>query len=421
MKRILLYLVLSLGATSGLSAQIGLDQLQENARQNYPQVKQFDLIRQSADYNLSNASKAYLPQVGLSGRATYQSDAINITLPVGGGATKTISQSKDQYQVVAEVNQTLWDGGVVSARKQAVRSNAEVERQKVEVDLYALRDRVNQLFFGLLLLHDQEVQAEILEKELQTNLVKIEACEKNGVANAADVDALRVEILNVRQRQTELKAADKAYRAMLSAMTGTKIDESTDLIMPTLVRPETDKSLNRPELNLFDAQLKLLDTQTSLEQTAIMPKFGLFLQGGYGRPGLNMLSDGFSPYYIGGLRFSWNIGSFYTRKNNLGNIQTNKDMVQVARETFVFNNALKMGQQSVEIEKMQELLRTDDQIIQLRGNIKNACSAKVDNGVSTVTDLLREINAESLAKQQKALHEVQLLLQIQNLKYSTNN
>jgi outer membrane protein TolC len=421
MKRILLYLVLSLGATSGLSAQIGLDQLQENARQNYPQVKQFDLIRQSADYNLSNASKAYLPQVGLSGRATYQSDAINITLPVGGGATKTISQSKDQYQVVAEVNQTLWDGGVVSARKQAVRSNAEVERQKVEVDLYALRDRVNQLFFGLLLLHDQEVQAEILEKELQTNLVKIEVCEKNGVANAADVDALRVEILNVRQRQTELKAADKAYRAMLSAMTGTKIDESTDLIMPTLVRPETDKSLNRPELNLFDAQLKLLDTQTSLEQTAIMPKFGLFLQGGYGRPGLNMLSDGFSPYYIGGLRFSWNIGSFYTRKNNLGNIQTNKDMVQVARETFVFNNALKMGQQSVEIEKMQELLRTDDQIIQLRGNIKNACSAKVDNGVSTVTDLLREINAESLAKQQKALHEVQLLLQIQNLKYSTNN
>ena len=416
MKRTLLLIILTAGFAQALSAQYTIDAMQEKVRQNYPQIKQFDLIQKSADFNLSNASSAYLPQVTLSGRATLQSDAINIHQgPI------SVSQSKDQYQVVAEVNQVLWDGGVIAARKQSVKNNAELEKQKLEVDLYTLRDRVNQLFFGVLMLHEQQMQTDILQQELQTNLDKIKACLKNGVANQSDVDALSVELLNADQRQTELKSADASYREMLSALTGEKIEANILFIKPLNVLPDDKITIKRPELGFFDAQLHLLDNQTQLEQTAVMPKFGLFLQGGYGRPGLNMLATGFSPFYIGGVRFSWNISSFYTRRSNLDNIQLNKDMVNVAKETFLFNNNLKISQQNTEIDKMRALLRTDDEIVQLSTNIKNACSAKVDNGVSTVTDLLREINAESIAKQQKALHEIQLLLQIQNLKYSTNN
>ena len=416
MKRLFLLLMLTAGLAQTLSAQYTIDALQEKARQNYPQIKQFDLIQKSADFNLSNASSAYFPQVTLSGRATLQSDAINIHQgPIN------LSQSKDQYQVVAEVNQVLWDGGVIAARKQSVKNNAELEKQKLEVDLYTLRDRVNQLFFGILMLREQQLQADILQQELQTNLEKIKACLKNGVANQSDVDALSVELLNLDQRRTELKSAETSYREMLSALTGEKMEANALFVKPLNSLPDDKQPIKRPELSLFDAQLHLLDNQTQLEQTAIMPKFGLFLQGGYGRPGLNMLATGFSPFYIGGVRFSWNISSFYTRKSNLDNIQLNKEMVNVAKETFLFNNNLKISQQNTEIEKMRELLRTDDDILQLRTNIKKACSAKVDNGVSTVTDLLREINAESLARQQKALHEIQLLLQIQNLKYNTNN
>ncbi len=420
MKRTFLLLMLTVGLGQVLSAQYTIDALQEKARQNYPQIKQFDLIQKSAEYNLSNASSANLPQVSLSGRATLQSDAINLTLNLPGGAM-SINQDKDQYQVVAEVNQVLWDGGVIAARKQSIKSNAELERQKLEVDLYTLRDRVNQLFFGMLMLHEQQVQTDILKQELQTNLEKIKAYLKNGVANQSDVDALSVELLNLDQRRTELKSAETSYRNMLAALTGEKLDPNTVLVKPLNAIPGDVQFIKRPELGLFDAQLHLLDNQTQLEQTAIMPKFGLFLQGGYGRPGLNMLATGFAPFYIGGVRFSWNISSFYTRKNNLGSIQLNKEMVNVSKETFLFNNNLKINQQNTEIDKMRELLRTDDDILQLRTNIKKACSAKVDNGVSTVTDLLREINAESIARQQKALHEIQLLLQIQNLKYSTNN
>jgi len=420
MKRLFLLFMLTAGLAQTLSAQYTIDALQEKARQNYPQIKQFDLIQKSADFNLSNASSAYLPQVTLSGRATLQSDAINLTLNLPGGAM-SINQSKDQYQAVAEVNQILWDGGVIAARKQSIKNNAELEKQKLEVDLYTLRERVNQLFFGILMLHEQQMQADILQQELQTNLDKIKACLKNGVANQSDVDALSVELLNLDQRRTELKSAETSYREMLSALTGEKMEANALFVKPLNSLPDDKQPIKRPELSLFDAQLHLLDNQTQLEQTAIMPKFGLFLQGGYGRPGLNMLATGFSPFYIGGVRFSWNISSFYTRKSNLDNIQLNKEMVNVAKETFLFNNNLKISQQNTEIEKMRELLRTDDDILQLRTNIKKACSAKVDNGVSTVTDLLREINAESLARQQKALHEIQLLLQIQNLKYNTNN
>jgi outer membrane protein TolC len=420
MKRLFLLFFLTAGLVQALSAQLTIDALQEKARQNYPQIKQFDLISKSAELNLSNASSANLPQITLSGRATLQSDAINLTLNLPGGAM-SIKQDKDQYQAVAEINQVLWDGGVIKARKQSIKNSAELEKQKLEVDLYTLRDRVNQLFFGILMLREQQVQAEILAQELQTNLEKIKACLKNGVANQSDVDALQVELLNVGQRQIELKSAETTYRDMLAALTGVQLDSSTVFIKPLNAMPSEKPTIKRPELGLFDAQLHLLDNQTQLEQTAIMPKFGLFLQGGYGRPGLNMLATGFAPFYIGGVRFSWNISSFYTRKNNLENIQLNKEMVNVAKETFLFNNNLKISQQNTEIDKMRELLRTDDDILQLRTNIKNACSAKVDNGVSTVTDLLREINAESIARQQKALHELQLLLSIQNLQYSTNN
>lgn len=416
MKRIVPILLLMVGLTQTLTAQFTIDDLQEKARQNYPQIKQFDLISKTTEHNLNNASTANLPQISLSGKATYQSDAINITQgPI------SIHQSKDQYQIVAEVNQVLWDGGAINSRKEIIKRNNELEKFKLEADLYTLRDRVNQLFFGILMLKEQQIQAEILQKELQVNLERVKSLMKNGVANQSDVDALSVEILNVGQRQTELKSAETNYRDMLAAMTGVKMDSNTQLIKPLNTVPTAEPIIKRPELGVFDAQLRLLDDQTKMEQTTLMPKFGLFLQGGYGKPGLNMLATGFSPFYIGGVRFSWNISSFYTRRNNLGNIQLSKEMVNVSKETFLFNNNLKINQQQTEIEKMRDLLRTDDDILQLRTNIKKACSAKVDNGVSTVTDLLREINAESLARQQKSLHELQLLLQIQNLKYSTNN
>jgi len=420
MKIISILMVFIAIAISQAFSQLTIDMCQEKARLNYPQIKQYELIEKSRDYSLSNAGKACLPQVTLAAKATYQSDAINLDMPISDTKTLSIHQSKDQYQAALEVNQVLWDGGVTSTQKNIVKANAEMEKQKLEVELYTIKERVNQLYFGLLLLQEQLVQNEILQQELKTNFDKVNAYIENGVANHSDLDAVKLEQLNNDQRRTELLSTRKSYRDMLAVMVSEPIEENVE--KPVLNSIDlTTTAIFRPELRFFDSQLNLLDNQSQMIRTGTLPKLGLFVQGGVGKPGMNMLSSDFSPFYIGGIRLSWNISGFYTQNNNLNNLKISKEMVNNQKETFLFNNNLKINQQKNELDKIRELIKSDDEIIHLHSNIKLACQAKVKNGVQTVTDLLREMNAESMAKQQKALHEVQLMMGIYNLKYSTNN
>lgn len=398
--------------------QLTIDVCQEKARLNYPQIKQFELIEKTAEFNLSNVNKVYLPQLSFSARATWQSDATSITIPTMG---INVVMPKDQYQAILEASQTIWDGGISASQKKIVKANAEVDKQKLEVEMYTIKDRVNQMFFSLLLLDEQLRQNATLQNELQTNYDKVKTYMQNGVANQADLDAVKLELLNNGQRSTELLAAQKSYREMLSAMIGEPIDENASLIKPiTSLSDNSETALNRPEIKLFDSQLNLIDNQSDMVQAGNLPKLGLFMQGGFGKPGLNMLNSDFSPYFIGGVRLSWNISGFYTQKNNLNSLKLNKELVSTQKQTFLFNTNLKITQQNDEIEKIKELIKSDDEIIRLHINIKNANAVKVENGIKTITDLLREINAESLAKQQKSLHEIQLLMSIYNFKYTTN-
>jgi outer membrane protein TolC len=326
------------------------------------------------------------------------------------------------YQAVVEANQLIWDGGAIAAQKQMARADSEVEKSKVEVDLFALKERVNQLFFGVLLLDEQLKLTELLWSELDSNYKRLEALQLNGMANQADIDVLKVEQLNLTQRQTELKSTRNTYLVLLSAFIGQEIPNSA-----SLVQPETDLSgfaisgINRPELKLFDAQLGLYDCQKQQLDAALKPRIGAFLQGGYGQPGLNMFSDGFSPFYLGGIRLSWALGAFYSNRINLSKLELSKQAVDVQRAAFLFNTNLKVAQHHAEIEKLKTLLSSDEEIIELRKRIKKTATAKVENGTFTTTDLVREINAENQARQLKSLHEIQLLMAIYNLKNTVNN
>ncbi|HPR59621.1 MAG TPA: TolC family protein, partial [Prolixibacteraceae bacterium] len=388
------------------NAQISLSECQQKARDNYPMVKQFGIIEQTAQYNISNANKAYLPQVSISAKASYQSDVTQIPesleqilSQMSGRAVSFPGLSQDQYQAVIEATQLIYDGGAIRAQKEITKAATEIDQQKVEVELYALNERVNQVFFGILFIEEQLKQTEILKSELQTNYNKIESGIKNGVANQADLDVLKVEQLNVIQRETELKSTRKAYLLILGALIVQKLDEQTTLVKPDLDLSVLNKQGNlRPELMLFDAQNKLYDSQKMLINAGNMPRIGAFIQGGYGQPGLNMFADGFSPFYIGGLRLSWALSGFYSQKNNIAKLELGKNAVDVQRETFLFNTNMKVNQQKTEIEKLQSLMVNDEEIIQLRTRIKTAALAKVENGTLTSTDLVRELNAETQAK-----------------------
>ena len=403
---------------SALFAQLTLEQCQEKARNNYPLIKRASLIDQTANYNLENAAKAYLPQVSFSAKATYQSDVTEIPIKMPNLTIEGLT--KDQYQAVAEVNQVIWDGGAVKAQQQVTKANAEAEKQKLETDLYALRERVNQLFFGILLIDEQLKQNGLLQKELQTNLDKITAYKNNGVANQSDIDALNVEVLNAQQRRIELNAAKKAYRDLLSAFTGENISEQTTIVKPALAIPADLALKNRPELSMFDAQANLFDSQISLVNAKNLPRIAAFVQGGYGKPGLNMLKNEFAPFAIGGIRFSWSFGGLYTKRNDLQLIEVNKSNITVQKETFLFNTQLQATQQSDDADKYNNLMVNDDEIIRLRENIRKTTEAKLENGTASVTDLIREINAADMARQNKALHEMQYLISVYTLKNTTN-
>ena len=430
MKQAFLFYFLILSGFLSVNAQgLAVETCQEKAKANYPLVKQYGLIEQTAKYNIDNANKGYLPQLTLSAKITYQSDVTQIPSSLGTVLSSLTHQPfsfpslpKDQYQALLEATQVIWDGGVISTQNKITKAGAEVEKQKLEVDLYTLNDRVNQLFFGILLLDEQLKQTEILKNDLKTSYDRVAAYKTNGVAVQADLDAIKVEQLNTDQRTSDIQNTIKTYCLMLSALTKLDINEKTELKKPE-IDWSTLKNVNvhRPEISLFDAQGKLYDNQKNLILSANRPKVGAFVQGGYGQPGLNMFTIGFSPFYIGGVRFSWNISNLYSQKANLIKLDLSKKAVDIQKETFLFNNDLVTKQQQNEIEKLQSTVTNDNEIIRLRQNIKNATNARLDNGTASVSDLVRDLNAENQAKQLKSLHEIQLLMNVYQLKNNTNN
>ncbi|MDR2563608.1 MAG: TolC family protein [Prevotellaceae bacterium] len=386
---------------------LSIDECQQKARANYPDVKQYGLLELSARYDLSSLSKLYLPQVSFNAQASYQSDVVRVPIDIPG--VDIPSQSREQYRATLDVSQTLWDGGSVASQRRLTALSNELDKEGVDVALYALRERVNNLFFGILMLGEQLKQLDILNDDLQNGHRMVEAFVRSGTAMQSDADAVRVEILNTMQRKAELLSARAAYLEMLSAMTGAKIDTSTVFVKPVDVMVDRVAALARPELALFDRQLALFDARQDAVAAKNMPRISLFLQGGYGKPGLNMLSDKFDFFALGGLRLTWNFGGLYTRKNELGAIAAGRNLTDVRRETFVFNVELQSSKLYGEIEKARRLIELDDEIISLRAEVKKASESKYRNGVYTVNDLLRDINAESLARQAKIVHEIRYL------------
>lgn len=420
MKKIIgLILIASLCLPVALYGQLTIEECHRKAQENYPLAKQYGLIEKSKEYNLANANKGYLPQLSLSSRVTYQSDVTEIPVKVPGINIDT--PRKDQYQATLQLDQVIWDGGTIRAQKKITGSKSETDRQQVEVNLYAVNERVNQLFFSILLLDDQLEQNKLLQDELERTYQQVSAYAANGIANQADLDAVKVEQLNTLQNRSSLEANRNAYREMLSALIGEQVDNSGKPVKPVMDGSLQSREIKRPELDYYQAQQNLLESQKKQLLTKSLPKLGFFVQGSVGNPGLNMLKNEFVPYYMAGVKLSWNIGSFYTKRDEKRLIELDKQNINVQRETFLFNTNLQMTQTENEIGKLRKLMKDDDEIIRLRTNIRKAAEAKVANGTLTVTEMLREITSEDLAKKNKSLHEIQLLMEIYDLKYSTNN
>jgi outer membrane protein TolC len=393
--------------TQAQSTSLTLDACYALARENYPLVKQRELIAKTREYSIDNIAKGNLPQVIIAGQATYQSDVTTIPISVPGMDIPKIS--KDQYRLYGEINQPLTDMVTVSRQKELQETNSKIQEQNLEVELYKLRERINQLYFGALLIEEQQRQNDLLKKDIQTGIDRTQAAVTNGVDFKSNVDKLRAELLKADQRTIELKATRKAYLDMLTLFVNRPLNEQTVLTKPVTLTQAED--IRRPELRLFDYQKNGYMVQNKLISARNLPKFSLFFQGGVGQPSpVNMLSADLSSYYITGLRLNWSLTSFYTTSRERQLLTINQGMIDAQREAFVFNTQLTQKQQSADINRLQQLVNTDDEIITLRTSVKTAAQSQLTNGVITVNDFLREVNAEDQARQNKLLHETQLLM-----------
>jgi outer membrane protein TolC len=408
MKRLIIMLLLVPVITQAQEKQpLTLTKAYELAQQNYPLIKQRELLKQTTGITVDNLSKGYLPQFSLSGQATYQSDVTTLKIPIAGVAVTPLS--KDQYKVLADVNQLVYDGGIIKQQKNIQQLNEDAEQQKVEVELYKLKDRINQLFLGVLYLDQQVKQVELVKEDLNNGIKKTEAQVKNGVAFRSNLNVLKAELLKADQRLIEIKASRKGLTDVLGLFINQTLSDDVQLEKPLTEIPLLINDIQRPELKLYSIQETLLNGQNSIIDSRNRPKLSLFLQGGYGRPALNFLSNDFAFFYTTGLRFNWSFGGLYTEKKERQLIEVNKKIIGIQKETFLLNTNTALKQQESEVNKLKQLIAKDNEIIDLRLSVKEAANAQLENGVITANDYLREVNAEDQARQALITHQVQLL------------
>jgi len=418
---LLLLIFASQLATAQTTTGLSIDSCYAKARRNFPMVKQFGLIEKTKNYSLDNVSKGYLPQVNIGGQATYQSDVtqptLNSSLPGTLPLFETIS--KDQYKIYGEVVQPITDLFTLSNQKDLLEKNAEIETQKLEVELYKLHERIDQVFFGILMIDQQIAQMVLLKKDIQAGIDKTNAAIENGIGLKSNLYLLQAEMLKADQRTTELTSARKSYADVLALFIAEPVTGSTIVEKPQM--PKFSSTITRPELQMFDSQKQVFDIRGNIVNARNLPRFSLFVQSGMGRPALNMLSNDLDFFYIGGLRLNWSLSNFYTSRNDKDILGINQNSIDVQKETFLFNTNLAVKQQFNEVGKIEALIHTDTEIIALRENIKTTAQSQLSNGVISANDYVTFVNAEDQARQNLLLHQTQLLMVLYNNKTTTGN
>ena len=407
-----------------------LEECQQAAERNYPLIRQYGLIEKTTELTVANIQKGWLPQVSASAQATYQSDVVAFPEQMQAVyqqmGLNMKGLTKDQYRVGIDVSQTIYDGGTISSQKAVAREQGKVQAAQNEVNIYNVRKRVNEMYFSLLMLDEQIQLNHDLQELFNGNEQKLASMVKRGTAAESDLQNVKAERLNVVQQATSLESQKRMLQRMLSTFCGIEVKEVTKpaLQASALTYPQQEAAA-RPEMRLFDAQLNLANAQEKALNSAMMPKLGLFAQGFYGYPGLNMFEDmmqrDWSLNGIIGARLTWNIGALYTRKNDKAKLQLQRDMTESNREVFLFNNNLEQIQQNEDIARFQKLMADDEEIITLRSAVRKAAESKLSHGIIDVNDLVREINAENAARVQLSMHEIEMLKQIYDNKFTTNN
>ncbi len=409
-----------------LSAQVTLDECVAWAQDNYPLIRKYDLLSQTKEVSLSDIGKGWLPQISVYGQGTVQNETPSfpesLTSILAQTGANIAGLSEWQYKVGVDINQNIWDGGTSKSQREIEQADDAQRQASLDVQLYAIRERVENLYFGILLMDEQVEQTRTMQELLQSNLDKLQTMYKNGTAMQSDVDMIEAQYLSTGQQLIQAESTAKSYRKVLEIFIGKSL-EGQELEKPDADIP-LDMEPDRPELRQFEAQLQANEARYSSITASTMPKFGLFAQAYYGYPGFDyfesMVSRDPSFNALAGVKITWNVGAFYTKKNSKRKLSLSSDNIAVDRDVFLFNTNMQAQSQLDNIDQLKAVMKENDRIVELRTNVRKAAESQLDNGVIDATDLLTKLTDEKQARLNAAYHEIQLLQSIYQLKYTLN-
>ena len=402
---LLFFLVLPLTIVS--QQTLTLDECFEMVTKNYPLAKQSELLHDKANLDIEAINKGKLPKLDINAQATYQSDVTS--LPIQIPNVTVVPPNNDQYRATLDISQSIYNGGLIDASAKVKEATTKVDQQQVEISLYGLKNKVNQLYLSVLLLQENKALLGAKEKQLQTRINEVKAEVKYGTLLPTAANALDVELLKIKQNYSELDYSKSNLIQRLSLLIGRELNKDVDLQQPAVVITPP-KEEDRPELMLFELQKEQIDFSTELLTKTNSPKISAFAQGGYGNPGLNMLDNSFKTFYMTGLRLNWNIFDWNKTKTEKQSLQINKEIINTQKETFELNNNLELVDLQTEIDKLQELIVFDEAIISLRDNMVKTAESQLKNGVITSSAFISEFTDLFEAKSNLNLHKTQLLL-----------
>lgn len=402
-KLILLFLLL---LPIALSAQqtLTLEDCYNRAEQHYPLAAQTQLLAQKSSYEIAAINKSKLPKVDLNAQSTYQSDVIGLPMSLPG----VESLNKDQYRATLDVNQLIYNGGLISINTQLKETQTKNNQQQVAVQLYHLKNRINHYYFSLLLLQEKKALLQSKKEVLNTKILEVKSGVKNGALLPASELVLEAELTKIRQQDIELDFERIKMLQSLSELTFTELNQETILTQPHAT--PTRINGKRPELALYDLQNEQIEIAKRILSKSSLPKISVFGQAGYGNPGLNMLDNSFQSFYMLGLRANWNVFDWGKNKKDKIALDITKEIIQSEKETFEMNTKIELQQMNNEIRKITQLLASDLEMIQTREKIVQSSDIQMKNGVITTAEYLSEFINLFEAKNTLKTHEVQLSL-----------
>jgi len=407
------YIICILVFYSSISQAQPADTLQlyechRSAIENHPYFKQKELFSQSKELRTKNHTANWYPSLDLNGKYTWQNEVVELPIPVDIPGFETPLMPHYNYKLSLDIQQTIYDGGITKSSKKLEESKLLVNQQQVEVSLNLLKEQVNQLFFYILALQQQEKSIQLKLDELEDKYTIIESGIRNEIFLEADLDIMKAEILKVKQMLSEISITKSSVFQMLGDLAAMDLQEGA-----TLALPASDVAamveIPRPEQVLYDLQILNLDASMDLVSKQRHPKAYVFGSFAYGNPGLNFFRDEFRGFYVLGAGLKWNIWDWSKTSRSKQDISIQQEIIRSQKAAFDKNLNIQLAEKVAEISKYEEAVRRDEEIVLLREKISKSAASQMENGVITTSDYITELNAETEARIRLETHRIQLV------------